>query len=61
MGWCDDQIQNYIIVLLKFRKITNTHMKSYIEKTPKYDFVIPIKYNFSKPIKNKRGIFTLNR
>ena len=52
MGWCDDplDIKNYnkLIKLNKKIKCEKLYRKDY-----KYDLLIPIKYNFLKPIKFK--------
>ena len=51
MGWCND------INHQKYNKLIriNKHIKyeEMFRRDNKYDFVIPIKYNFKKPIKNK--------
>ena len=53
MGWCDDvrfpQKYNKLIKIEK--KIKHEKLK---RKDHKYDFLIPIKYNFKKP-KNGKG------
>ena len=52
MGWCDDplDVKNYnkLIKLNKKIKCEKLYRKDY-----KYDLLIPIKYNFLKPIKFK--------
>jgi len=52
MGWCNDvNYPNKYNKLFKIKKkIKHEKLK---RKDYKYDFVIPIKYNFKKPIKNK--------
>ncbi len=60
MGWCDDpnsKLYNRPIKIPK--KYKYSHEKLY-RKDSKYDFVIPIKYNFSKPIKNKGSAIFLH-
>ena len=60
MGWCDDpnsKLYNRPIKIPKNYKYS--HEKLY-RKDSKYDFVIPIKYNFSKPIKNKGSAIFLH-
>ena len=51
MGWCDD-----INFEKKYNKLFKIHNKTKHEKLRrkdhKYDLLIPIKYNFLKPIKN---------
>ncbi len=52
MGWCDDpfDLKNYnkLIIINKKIKCEKLFRKDY-----KYDLLIPIKYNFLKPIKFK--------
>ncbi len=52
MGWSNDSRYSH-----KYNKLTNTREKIKMEKLKrrdsKYDLLIPIKYNFNKPIKNK--------
>ncbi len=52
MGWCDDINSNYYNKLIKINKRKIRHEKMYRNDT-KYDIVIPIHYNCSKPKKNK--------
>ena len=51
MGWCND-----INFLKKYNKLIKTDKKIKHEKLKrkdyKYDFMIPIKYNFNKPVAN---------
>ena len=52
MGWCDDV--NYPKKYNKLIKIKNNIKHERLKrKDYKYDLLIPIKYNFKKPIKNK--------
>ena len=52
MGWCDDV--NYPKKYNKLIKIKNKIKHERLKrKDYKYDLLIPIKYNFKKPIKNK--------
>ena len=50
MGWCDDPLDqknyNKLITIKKKIKCEKLHRKDH-----KYDLFIPIKYNYSKPIK----------
>ena len=50
MGWCDDSNSNF------YNKLINTNKKirheKLFRKDNKYDLMIPIKYNFKKPIKD---------
>ena len=49
MGWCDDvRFPKKYNKLIKLEK--NTKHEKLKRKDHKYDFLIPIKYNFSKPI-----------
>ena len=52
MGWCDDpyDLKNYN-KLIKFNK--RIKCEKLFRKDYKYDLLIPIKYNFLKPIKFK--------
>ena len=57
MGWCDDpkneKQYNKLIKIKKGIKHEILYRRDY-----KYDFLIPIKYNYKNPIKNKgRAIF----
>ena len=56
MGWCDDPLDqkkyNKLITINKKIKCEKFHRKDH-----KYDLFIPIKYNYSKPIKFKGSIF----
>jgi L,D-peptidoglycan transpeptidase YkuD (ErfK/YbiS/YcfS/YnhG family) len=59
MGWCDDQLdhKNYNrLINTKFvRKYEKLYRKDY-----KYDLLIPIKYNFKKPIPGKGSCIFLH-
>ena len=52
MGWCDDpfDLKNYNKLVKLNRKIK---CEKLFRKDYKYDLLIPIKYNFSKPVKFK--------
>jgi len=51
MGWCDDICSKKYNKLFKIeKKIKHEKLK---RKDNKYDFLIPIKYNFKKPITGK--------
>ena len=57
MGWCDDinNPKNYNKLITKNKKI---HHEKLYRKDHKYDLIIPIKYNFTKPeIKKGSCIF----
>ena len=52
MGWCDDIAnKNKYNKLIKINK--KIHHEKLFRKDNKYDLLIPIKYNFTKPIKSK--------
>ena len=52
MGWCDDiRFPQKYNRLLKIKK--NIGHEKLRRKDYKYDFLIPIKYNFNKPITGK--------
>ena len=53
MGWCDDPLSKKYNRLIRIFINLIINMKLYTEKDHKYDFIIPIKYNYKKPIKNK--------
>ena len=52
MGWCDDvlNLKNYNRLIKINDKI---HHEKLYRKDHKYDFIIPIKYNFKKPLFNR--------
>ena len=52
MGWCNDvnQLTNYNRLINTKKKFRHEKLK---RKDYKYDLLIPIKYNFKRPIKNK--------
>jgi L,D-peptidoglycan transpeptidase YkuD (ErfK/YbiS/YcfS/YnhG family) len=51
MGWCDDICSKKYNKLFKIeKKIKHEKLK---RKDNKYDFLIPIKYNFKKPVTGK--------
>tara|TARA_X000001036_G_C20448220_1_gene712226 strand:- start:76 stop:567 length:492 start_codon:yes stop_codon:yes gene_type:complete len=51
MGWCDDSNHPKYNCLVKINR--NFKHEKMFRKDHKYDFVIPINYNTSKPKKNK--------
>ncbi len=52
MGWCDDvNSSKYYNKLVKNKN--KIKQEKLYRKDNKYDLIIPIKYNFSKPIKSK--------
>ena len=52
MGWCNDlgNPNKYNTIIKKDKKIKHETM---FRSDSKYDFIIPIKYNFKKPILGK--------
>ena len=60
MGWCNDpKSKNYNRQIL----IKDNYKFSYeklFRRDHKYDFIIPIKYNYNKPIKNKGSAIFLH-
>ena len=58
MVWCDDVNSNQYNKLIKSNK-TLRHEKMY-RKDHKYDFLIPINYNYKKPKKNKGSAIFLH-
>ena len=53
MGWCNDPLsKKYNRLIRNFHKFKYKYETLY-RKDHKYDFIIPIKYNYKKPIKNK--------
>ncbi len=49
MGWCDDiNNKKYYNKLIKINK--NTKCEKIFRKDFKYDLLIPLKYNFKKPV-----------
>ena len=51
MGWCDDPLNKNYNKLITIKK--NIKCEKLYRKDNKYDLMIPIKYNFIKPIKFK--------
>ena len=51
MGWCDDVNSKYYNQLIKIP--SNLKHEKMFRNDTKYDLVIPIKYNFEKPKKDK--------
>jgi L,D-peptidoglycan transpeptidase YkuD (ErfK/YbiS/YcfS/YnhG family) len=49
MGWCDDVNSNFYNKLINTNK--NIRHEKLYRKDFKYDLIIPIKYNYKKPIK----------
>ena len=52
MGWCDDPLNQKNYNKLVFN-IKGTKCEKLYRKDQKYDLIIPIKYNYFKPIKFK--------
>tara|TARA_Y100000590_G_scaffold3631_1_gene4816 strand:- start:17204 stop:17698 length:495 start_codon:yes stop_codon:yes gene_type:complete len=53
MGWCNDSNSNYYNRLIKITKNFRYYYEKLYRKDYKYDLMIPISYNFYKPVKNK--------
>ena len=53
MGWCNDSNSKNYNRLIKISKNTRYSYEKLYRKDCKYDFIIPISYNFKKPIKGK--------
>ena len=53
MGWCDDPNSKFYNKQIKLKKKYKFSYEELYRKDHKYDFLVPIKYNFKKPIKNK--------
>ena len=58
MGWCDDSNSTSYNKLIQIKK----HIKyeKLFRKDHKYDLLIPIKYNFKKPIKDRGSCIFLH-
>ena len=52
-GWCDDIKSNYYNKLVKINNKTNFKYEKLFRNDSKYNYIIPIKYNYLKPKKNK--------
>ena len=59
MGWCDDQLDHKNYNKLIDTKFVRKYEKLY-RKDYKYDLLIPIKYNFKKPIPGKGSCIFLH-
>jgi len=53
MGWCDDPGSKDYNQLINISKNYKYSHEKLFRKDDKYDLIIPIKYNYNKPIKNK--------
>ena len=53
MGWCDDPNSKDYNRLIYVKKKHNYSFEKLFRKDRKYDLIIPIKYNFNKPLKDK--------
>tara|TARA_Y100000590_G_scaffold279858_1_gene314369 strand:+ start:740 stop:1234 length:495 start_codon:yes stop_codon:yes gene_type:complete len=53
MGWCNDPSSNNYNRLIKIAKNYKYSYEKLYRKDYKYDFIIPICYNFNKPIRGK--------
>ena len=52
-AWCDDSESKFYNRLVKLRKKNNFNFEKLFRKDFKYNYLIPIKYNFHNTIKNK--------
>ena len=59
MGWCDDQLDHKNYNRLIDTKFVRKYEKLY-RKDYKYDLLIPIKYNFKKPIPGRGSCIFLH-
>ena len=51
-GWCDDSNDKKYNSLIKFNKNSNFKYERLLRKDSKYNYLIPVKYNYFRPIKN---------
>tara|TARA_Y100000591_G_C21806901_1_gene685470 strand:+ start:1118 stop:1609 length:492 start_codon:yes stop_codon:yes gene_type:complete len=58
LGWCDDKESKFYNKPVKITK--NVKCEKLFRKKKIYDILIPIKYNMSKPIKNKGSAIFLH-
>ena len=58
MGWCDDINSRFYNQLIRINK--NIKHEKLFRKSKNYDILIPIKYNYSKPKKNKGSAIFLH-
>ena len=60
MGWCDDPNSKLYNRLVKISKNSRYSYEKFYRVDNKYNLVIPIKYNFNKPIPNKGSAIFLH-
>jgi len=60
MGWCDDPKSKYYNKLIKIKKSLKISYERLYRKDSKYDFLILIKYNYIKTIKNRGSAIFLH-
>ena len=61
MGWCNDiRSKKFYNKLINLSKIKNVRYEKIFRKDYKYDFLIPIYYNFKKPIIGKGSAIFLH-
>ena len=60
MGWCNDSNSNYYNRLVRITKNTQYSYEKLYRINHNYDFILPISYNFNKPIKNKGSAIFLH-
>jgi len=59
-GWCDDSNSKFYNSLIKISKNLDFHFEKLFRENSNYDYLIPIKYNFLKPVKNKGSAIFLH-
>tara|TARA_Y100001970_G_C14056102_1_gene761641 strand:- start:141 stop:635 length:495 start_codon:yes stop_codon:yes gene_type:complete len=59
-GWCDDPKSKFYNRLIKITKYTNFSYERLFRKDKSYDLLIPIKYNYKKPIRGKGSAIFLH-
>ena len=60
MGWSDDPKSSYYNRQILIKKNYKFSYEKLYRKDHKYDFVIPIKYNYKKTVKNKGSAIFLH-
>ena len=58
MGWCDDLKSTSYNKLIQIKK--HVKYEKLFRRDHKYNLLIPIKYNFKKPVKNKGSCIFLH-
>ena len=60
MGWCDDPKSKYYNRLIKINNNTKFSFERLHRADNKYDMMIPIYYNYIKPVKNRGSAIFLH-